>query len=77
LAETRADGRSIERLRSSHGRTAFDCGHPLLSEWFKRRASQFEKRDLARTYVATRSGDTLEMCLGLDSASDLGMMLRV
>jgi hypothetical protein len=59
LAETRADGWSIERLGSSNDRTAFDCGHPLLTEWLKPRASQFEKRDLVRTYVATRLGDTL------------------
>jgi len=57
LAKTRGDDWTIERLGSIHDRTAFDCGNPILTDWLKQRASQFEKRDLARTYVATRSGD--------------------
>ena len=35
-----------------------DCGHPILTEWLRQRAGQFENRDLCRTYVATRSGET-------------------
>jgi len=57
LAETRKDDWTIQRLGSSHDRTAFDCGNPILTDWLRQRASQFEKRDLARTYVATRSSD--------------------
>jgi len=47
------DGWVLERLSSRHDRTSFDCGNSLLNDWFKLRASQFEKRDLVRTYVAT------------------------
>ena len=47
---------TIERLAGHHDRTAFDCGQPSLSDWIKRYAGQYEKRDLARTYVAVRPG---------------------
>ena len=57
MAESRGDDWTIERLGSSHDRTVFDCGNPILTDWLRQRASQFEKRDLARTYVATRYGD--------------------
>jgi GNAT superfamily N-acetyltransferase len=50
---------TIERLGSSHDRTAFDCGNPILTDWLRQRASQFEKRDLARTYVASKSGSRI------------------
>ena len=44
----------IRRLEKSHDRTNFECGQPLLDEWLKDRASQFDRRDLSRTFVATR-----------------------
>lgn len=47
----------IERISSKHNRTSFNCGEPSLDDWLKLRATQFEKRDLARTYVATKKGD--------------------
>lgn len=56
MAESPGNDWTIERLRSGHDRTAFDCGNPVLDEWLKQRAGQFEKRDLARTYVATEPG---------------------
>jgi len=59
LAKTHGDDWTIERFGSRHDRTAFDCGNALLTDWLKQRASQFDKRDLARTYVATRSGDRI------------------
>ncbi len=31
----------------------------MLSDWLKQRASQFEKRDLSRTYVAVRPGSSI------------------
>src|SRR5436305_15165688 len=34
----------------------FDCGKPLLSDWIRHLAGQFEKRDLARVYVAVHPG---------------------
>ena len=56
MAKPSSDDWTIERLGSSGDRTAFDCGNPILTDWLKQRASQFEKRDLARTYVATKPG---------------------
>jgi GNAT superfamily N-acetyltransferase len=56
LAEPDRDDWTIERLGAGHDRTAFDCGNPVLNDWLKQRAGQFEKRDLARTYVATKPG---------------------
>lgn len=50
---------TIRRLEKNHERFAFDCGHPILNEWLKDRACQFERRDLSRTFVATRSGDVI------------------
>jgi GNAT superfamily N-acetyltransferase len=59
LAKPPSDDWTIERLGSHHDRTAFDRGNPILTDWLRQRASQFEKRDLARTYVATKSGDKI------------------
>lgn len=44
----------IERLGRGHVRAAFACGNAALDDWLKRQASQYEKRDLARVYVAVR-----------------------
>ncbi|MFM7932462.1 MAG: GNAT family N-acetyltransferase [Pirellula sp.] len=44
----------IRRLDKVHDRAAFDSGQPSLDEWLKERAGQFDKRDLSRTFVATR-----------------------
>src|SRR5688572_30324837 len=49
----------IRRLGKSHDRSAFDCGQVMLNEWLKDRAGQFDRRDLSRTFVATRPGETL------------------
>jgi GNAT superfamily N-acetyltransferase len=49
----------LEKLAGRHDRTAFDCGHALLNDWLKQRASQYEKKDLARTYVAVRQGQAV------------------
>jgi GNAT superfamily N-acetyltransferase len=47
----------ISRLGPEHDRTSFDCGHAALDDWLKQRAGQFDRRDLARTYVAVRRGE--------------------
>lgn len=47
---------SIERLAKHHDRVAFDCGKPPLTDWLKQFASQYQKKDLARTYVLVQSG---------------------
>ncbi|MDX1970369.1 MAG: hypothetical protein SFV23_24580 [Planctomycetaceae bacterium] len=41
---------SIRRLDKTHNRSAFDCGQPILNEWLRVRAGQFDRRDLSRTY---------------------------
>jgi GNAT superfamily N-acetyltransferase len=48
----------IGRLGRTHDRSAFDCGQLVLNDWLKNRASQFDRRDLSRTFVATRPGDS-------------------
>jgi predicted GNAT family N-acyltransferase len=47
----------IERLGRQHERDSFDCGKPLLNDFILRLASQYEKRNLARTYVLVRPGE--------------------
>jgi GNAT superfamily N-acetyltransferase len=47
----------IERLERSHVRDAFSCGKPPLDEFIRRLVSQYEKRNLGRTYVAVRPGE--------------------
>jgi GNAT superfamily N-acetyltransferase len=42
--------------KQRHDRTGFDCGVPTLNEWLATKISQFEKRDLARTYVLVEDG---------------------
>lgn len=43
---------TIEPLGRRHERGAFSCGSSELDDWFHRRASQDEKRHLARVFVA-------------------------
>jgi GNAT superfamily N-acetyltransferase len=47
----------IERFASKHDRFAFDCGKPSLNDFLTRHVSQYEKRNLARTYVLVREGE--------------------
>jgi GNAT superfamily N-acetyltransferase len=42
----------IEALQKQHDRRAFSCGEPTLDDWFRNRASQDTKRDLAQVFVA-------------------------
>jgi GNAT superfamily N-acetyltransferase len=49
----------IERLGPQHDRESFDCGKPTLTSWLKERAGQFERKNLARAYVAVRPGQPL------------------
>jgi hypothetical protein len=44
----------IERFDSRrHNVAAFTCGNDMLDRWFKHSAGQSERRDAARTFVAT------------------------
>lgn len=45
--------------RTRHDRSQFDCGVPLLNEWLATKVNQFEKKDLARTYVLVESEDVV------------------
>ena len=47
----------IQGLSDAHDRSGFDCGVPVLNEWLKQRAGQFERRDLSRTYIATKPNE--------------------
>lgn len=44
----------IERLAPAHERSGFSCGKPPLDDFLRLRVSQYEKRNLGRTYVAVR-----------------------
>lgn len=46
----------IEPLGRQRDRTGFSCGQPELDDWFRRRASQDEKRNVARVFVAVDNG---------------------
>ncbi|HSG69209.1 MAG TPA: GNAT family N-acetyltransferase [Planctomycetaceae bacterium] len=37
--------------KQRHDRTGFECGVEALNEWLTTKLTQYEKRDLARTYV--------------------------
>ena len=45
----------IEPLGRQHDRTAFACGQPDLDDWFRRRANQDERRNVARVFIAVDS----------------------
>lgn len=47
----------IERLGRGHDRGAFACGKPPLDDFLRRLVTQYEKRNLGRTYVAVRAGE--------------------
>lgn len=44
--------------KKRHDRSGFDCGVAALNDWLTTKISQFEKRDLARTYVLVEDGKT-------------------
>lgn len=47
----------IEHLDRAHERRDFTCGKAPLDDFLRTLVSQYEKRDLGRTYVAIRQGD--------------------
>jgi hypothetical protein len=47
----------IERLDRVHVREGFDCGQPPLNDFLRALVSQYEKRNLGRTYVALQGED--------------------
>jgi GNAT superfamily N-acetyltransferase len=47
----------IERLDHGQVREGFDCGKSSLNDFLQALVSQYEKRNLGRTYVALQEGD--------------------
>lgn len=48
----------IVRIAKEHERDAFDCGDDELNTFLRRYARQNDLKDVGRTYVATRPGET-------------------
>jgi len=48
----------IEPLGRQHERDGFECGKPFLNDFLTRLATQYERRNLARTYVLVHSGES-------------------
>lgn len=51
----------LQALSPNHRREDFDCGNSLLNDWFRLRATQWQRKGLARCYVATRSDSSLAL----------------
>jgi predicted GNAT family N-acyltransferase len=62
----------IEPLGRHHDRASFSCGQPDLDAWFRLRASQDEKRNVARVFVAV---DAQLGVVGFYSLSSLSLSL--
>ncbi len=56
MVETPQPSWDIQKLERWHDRASFDCGKPPLNQWLREFAGQYERRDLARSYVAVRAG---------------------
>lgn len=63
----------ITPLDKHHDRATFSCGQPELDDWFRRRASQDERRNIARVFVAT--GDDIGI-VGFYSLSSFTLTLH-
>jgi len=47
----------IEPLEKAHDRSSFSCGKPSLDKFLRELATQYERRDMGRTFVATLPAD--------------------
>lgn len=47
----------IGRLLATHERGGFTCGKPSLDEFIRQLATQYERRNMGRTFVAVRPPD--------------------
>lgn len=65
-------GIKIEPLGKQHDRARFSCGQPDLDGWFQLRASQDDKRNIARVFVGV--DDDLGV-VGFYSLSSLSLSL--
>ena len=48
---------NIRPLTRSHDRSSFDCGNASLNQWLERRAGQWQRKEIARCYVAQRDDE--------------------
>jgi GNAT superfamily N-acetyltransferase len=48
----------IEPFGKHHERASFSCGRPALDDFIRALVSQYEKRSLGKTFVATLPGDS-------------------
>ncbi len=48
----------IQPLGDSHDRSSFDCGNATLNQWLQKRAGQWQRKELARCYVAVSKVET-------------------
>jgi ribosomal protein S18 acetylase RimI-like enzyme len=62
----------IEPLGRQHDRTRFSCGQPDLDAWFRQRAGQDQRRDVARVFVAV---DDAQEVVGFYSLSAFTLAL--
>lgn len=49
---------SIEPLAARHQREAFDCGEETLNRYLRQYASQHQKKNIGRVYVAIEPGES-------------------
>jgi GNAT superfamily N-acetyltransferase len=49
----------IRRLDRQHDRSQFDCGQPVLNDWLRSKAGQWDRKDLSKTFVATRPNESV------------------
>jgi GNAT superfamily N-acetyltransferase len=63
----------VEPFGKHHDRAKFSCGQPDLDDWFRFRASQDEKRNVARVFVAI---DAELGVVGFYSLSSLSLSLE-
>jgi len=49
---------SIEQLSAGHEREGFDCGEESLNRYLLQYASQHQKKNIGRVYVATAQNDS-------------------
>ncbi len=47
----------IDPLEKVHDRSSFSCGKPSLDKFIRELATQYERRDIGRTFVATHSSE--------------------
>ncbi|WP_165227820.1 GNAT family N-acetyltransferase [Aquisphaera insulae] len=48
----------VEPLAGVHDRSGFSCGRPVLDDFLRLRAGQYESRKLGKTFVAMAPGET-------------------